>query len=113
MCKIIPNEGPWARNWKEFFNTCPVGQKYKTRFKNTSKQNPKDGAPIYEVVKDIPGAEMFKEGNLLAPDRYHKGDHFEVWNEDGSWIGVANLDGSRNEAKSEAVKNKNERGLPW
>ena len=56
---------------------------------------------------------MFKAGNLLAPDRYHKGDHFEVWSEDGNWIGVANLDGSKNEGKSEAVKNKNERGLPW
>ena len=104
-------EGPWARNWKEFFNTCPVGQKYKTRFKNTGKQNPKDGAPIYEVLEDIPGTDMFEKGNLLAPDRYHKGDHFEVWNEDGIWIGVANLDGSLNEAKSNAENDPNGRNI--
>jgi len=55
---------------------------------------------------------MFEKGNLLAPDRYHRGDHFEVWDEDGIWIGVANIDGSKNASKSESVKNKNERRLP-
>lgn len=103
--------GPWARNWAEFFGTCPIGQQHSEKFKKTGKQNPKDNAPIYEVTETIPGAEMFKKGNLLAPDRMHGGDHFEVWNEDGQWIGAANLDGSMNASKTESTSNKRKRDL--
>jgi hypothetical protein len=97
--------GPWARNWKEFFDTCPVGQKYKHLFKDIRKQNPKDGAPLRKILEDIPGAAMFKKGNILALDRAHAGDHLEVWDVNGNWIGVANLDGSKNAKKSDAESN--------
>lgn len=103
--------GPWVRNWNEFFETCPVGQQHAEKFKKTKKRNPKDDAPIYIVTEDIPGAEMFKKGNMLPPDRMHGGDHFEVWNEDGEWIGAANVDGSKNHSKTQAPANKKSRSL--
>jgi hypothetical protein len=103
--------GPWARNWKEFFDTCPVGQKYKHLFDDIRKQNPKDGAPLRQLLADIPGAAMFKKGNILAPDRAHAGDHLEAWDVNGAWIGVANLDGSKNDKKSKAEKDPNGRSI--
>lgn len=48
------------------------------------------------MKEDIPGAEMFKKDNHLAPDKFHEGHCFEVWDRRGNRIGVANLDGSKN-----------------
>lgn len=104
-------DGPWARNWKEFFDTCPVGQQYKHLFEDIRKQNPKDGAPLRRILEDVPETTMFKKGNILAPDRAHAGDHLEVWDVNGNWIGVANLDGSKNEQKSNAAQNKGNRRI--
>ena len=109
--KKIRYQGPFAHNWKEFERDCPVGQKYGKKFVNTGKQNPKDRAPIRKLMEDIPNAEMFKKGYYFAPDRLHDGDHLEVWDKRGSWIGVANLDGSRNETKSNAEKNPEDRNI--
>jgi hypothetical protein len=103
-------QGLYARNWAEFFRECPVGQKYKDHFINTGKQNPKDGGPIWLVIKDVPDSEMFKEGNMLALDKLHK-DHMEVWDGKGNWIGVANLDGTKNVRKAKSVENKAIRNL--
>lgn len=104
-------QGPTARNWKEFERDCPIGQEHGEKFINTGKQNPKDGAPIRQLIEDIPGTEIFKKGYQFAPDRAHKGDHFEVWDKKGNWIGVANLDGSKNHEKTNATKNKDRRNL--
>lgn len=82
-----------------------MGQQYKDHFENTGIPNPKDGAPIRRIKQDIPETEMFKKGNHLSPDRAHQGDHFEVWDKRGNWVGVANLDGSKNIQKTELVKN--------
>lgn len=92
--------GPWARNWKEFERDCPV-QLYGKKFIPTGKQNPKDGAPLRKLLEDIPNTEMFKKDRLFAIDKLHK-DHFEVWDRKGKWIGVANLDGSKNQKKTNA-----------
>jgi hypothetical protein len=100
------NQRPTARNWKEFEENCPMGQKYGKKFLRTGKQNPKDGSPIRKLSEDIPCAEMFKKNYYFSLDRFHDGDHFEVWDKNGNWIGVANLDGSINHEKSNAVKNK-------
>jgi hypothetical protein len=32
-------------------------------------------------------------------------EHFEVWDRNSNWLGVANLDGSKNIAKTDAVRN--------
>jgi hypothetical protein len=96
----IRYNGPKARNWKEFEQDCPIGQQHGKKFKHMGKQNPKDGAPLRQLTEDIPGTEMFKKNNIFALDRSHEGDHFEVWDKKGNWIGVANLDGSENKAKT-------------
>ncbi|HLC06778.1 MAG TPA: polymorphic toxin-type HINT domain-containing protein [Candidatus Babeliales bacterium] len=106
----IRYQGPYVRNWKEFEENCLIGQQYGKKFINTGKQNPKDGAPIRQLSEDIPKTEMFKKGYQFAPDRLH-GDHFEVWDKNGKWIGVANLDGSKNYTKSNAEKNQPKRKL--
>jgi hypothetical protein len=103
--------GPKARNWKEFEQNCPIGQKYGKKFIHTGRQNPKDGSPIRELSEDIPNTEMFKKGRLFAPDRLHEGDHFEVWDKKDRWIGVANLDGSKNHKKTNAETDKKKRKL--
>ena len=54
---------------------------------------------------------MFKEGNFVALDKFHAGDHMEVWDKKGNWIGVSNLDGSRNHMKSNAVTNRDLRSI--
>jgi len=105
-------DGPIARNWKEFEENCPIGQEHGKKFTPTGRQNPKDGSPIRQLSEDIPNTEMFKKGHQFAPDRLHGGDHFEVWDKNRNWIGVANLDGSKNYAKSNAEKNTNNRKLP-
>ncbi len=102
---------PTARNWKEFEANCPIGQKYGKYFIHMGKQNPKDGSPIRQLSKDIPDTEMLKKDYFFALDRYHQGDHFEVWDKRGNWIGVANLDGSKNHAKTKAVRNKDVRSI--
>lgn len=107
----VRNQIPTARNWKEFEENCPIGQQHGKKFVHTGKQNPKDGSPIRQLSADIPGTEMFKEDYYYAPDRFHKGDHFEVWNAKGKWIGVANLDGSKNEKKTNAEKDKPSRSI--
>ena len=104
-------QGPYAHSWSEFENNCPIGQKYGKEFIPTGKQNPKDGSPIKQLSKDIPNTEMFKKNRFFAPDRFH-GDHFEVWDKKEKWIGVANLDGSKNEKKTNAVTDKHRRNLP-
>jgi len=104
-------DGPKARNWKEFETNCPVGQKHGKKFINIGKQNPKDGSPLRKLSEDIPNAEMFKRGWFVALDKFHEGDHMEVWDKDGNWIGVANLDGSKNYQKSNAEKNRNKRNI--
>jgi hypothetical protein len=101
-----------ARTWGEFESNCPIGQQYGKKFMHTGKQNPKDNSPIRKLTEDIPNTEMFKQGYYFAPDRFHDGDHFEVWNKKGDWIGVANLDGSKNHKKSNATTDKNQRHLP-
>ena len=78
---------------------------------HTGKRNPKDNSPIRELTEDIPDTEMLKEGYLFALDKFHEGDHFEVWNKRKKWIGVANMDGSKNEKKTAAVTDKNKRKL--
>ena len=99
-----------AYNWKEFEREFPVGQKHGDKFVNTGKQNPKDKAPIYRVVEDIPDTEMLKRNNLISIDRLHA-DHFEVWNKKGNWIGVANFDGSKNHKKTNVEKDPVKRDL--
>jgi hypothetical protein len=106
----VRDKKPTARNWKEFENT-PIGQKYGKNFIPTGKQNSKDGSPIRRLAENIPNTEMFKKGYLFALDRFHDGDHFEVWDKNGKWIGVANLDGSRNHKKTNAEKNPPKRDL--
>lgn len=102
----VRNQIPTARNWKEFEENCPMGQLHGKKFVHTGKQNPKDGSPIRRLGEDISNTEMFKEDYYYALDRFHDGDHFEVWDKRGNWIGVANLDGTKNEKKSNAVKDK-------
>lgn len=41
----------------------------------------------------------------LSPDPAHQGDHFEVWDKKGNWVGLANLDGSKNLQKTLAETN--------
>ena len=108
----IRYDGPKARNWGEFERDCPVGQQHGTKFINTGKQNPKDGSPLRKLSEDIPNTEMFKEGRFFALDRFHEGDHMEVWDKNRHWIGVANLDGSKNYVKSNAEINPVNRRLP-
>lgn len=103
-------QGPYVHNWKEFERDCPIGQKYGKKFIYTGKQNPKDGSPIRQLSENIPNTEMFKKGYQFAPDRLH-GDHFEVWDKNGKWIGVANVDGSKNEKKTNAETNPSKRKL--
>jgi len=81
-----------------------TGKKYKDYFEHTGKYNPRDKSPLKRIKGDVPGAEMFKEDCYVAPDRFHKGDHFEVWDKKGNWLGVANLDGSKNIQKTSLVK---------
>lgn len=100
-----------ARTWGEFEKNCPIGQQYGKKFVHTGKQNPKDGSPIRKLSEDIPNTEMFKKNYYFAPDRFHDGDHFEVWDKKGNWIGVANLDGSKNEKKTNAEKDKPSRNI--
>ena len=100
-----------ARNWKEFENT-PIGQEHGKKFVHTGRYNPKDGSPIRKLTEDISNTEMFKKNHYYALDRFHDGDHFEVWDKKEKWIGVANLDGSKNEKKTNAEKNPNNRNLP-
>lgn len=102
---------PQARNWNEYFENHEIGQKYKDYFEHTRISNPKDGAPIRRIKQDIPETEMFKKGHYLSPDRAHKGDHFEVWNKKGDWIGVTNLDGSQNLQKTLAEINPAKRSI--
>ncbi len=104
-------DGPKARNWKEFERDCPIGQKYGKKFAHTGKQNPKDGCPLRKISEDISNAEMFKKGYFVALDKFHEGDHVEVWDKNGNWIGVANLDGSKNHQKSNAEKNPGKRNI--
>jgi hypothetical protein len=104
--------GPTARNWKEFEGNCPIGQKYGKKFVHTGIQNPKDGSPVRKLSEDIPNTEMFKKGYHFALDKFHDGDHFEVWNKRKEWIGVANLDGSENKKKTNAETDKKKRNLP-
>jgi hypothetical protein len=47
----------------------------------------------------------------LSPDRAHQGDHFEVWDKKGNWVGVANLDGSKNIQKTLAEINPAKRSI--
>jgi hypothetical protein len=96
---------PKARNWNEYFKNHEIGKKYESYFEHTGIINPQDDAPIRRIKNDIPNAEMFKQGYYLSPDRAHKGDHFEVWDKKGNWIGVANLDGSKNIQKTLAEIN--------
>ena len=104
-----------ARTWGEYFSS-KVGQKFKNSFRSLQKQNPKDHAPLYEFIDKKNETEMFKVGRVFAPDRGHNrgdrnlgGEHFEVWDRNGNWLGVANLDGSKNIAKTNIVKNPIER----
>lgn len=103
--------GPKARNWGEFERNCPVGQEHGKKFAPTGKRNPKDGSPLRKISEDISNAEMFKKGNIVALDKFHEGDHMEVWDKKGNWIGVANLDGSKNEKKSNAEKDRDNRNI--
>jgi hypothetical protein len=108
----IRYNGPKARNWKEFERDCPMGQQHGDKFINTGRQNPKDGSPIRQLSEDIPKTEMFKKGYQFALDRFHEGDHMEVWDKNRNWVGVANLDGSKNQVKSDAEINPINRRLP-
>ena len=74
-------------------------------------QNPKDGSPVRKLSEDIPNTEMFKKNRYFALDRFHEGDHFEVWDKNRNWIGVSNLDGSKNEKKTNAVTDIDKREL--
>jgi len=71
-----------------------------------------DGSPIRKLLEDIPETEMFKKGHLYALDRFHAGDHMEVWDKQGKWLGVVNLDGTKNIKKSEVEENPGMRKLP-
>jgi hypothetical protein len=104
----IRYSGPYAHNWTEFKNDCFIGQQYGKYFINTGKQNTKDGSPIRQLSESVPNTEMLKKGYQFAIDRLH-GDHFEVWDKNGKWIGVANLDGSKNEKKIQAEVNPTKR----
>jgi hypothetical protein len=76
------------------------------------KQNPHDNSPLYKFTDKANETEMFKVGRIFAPDRGHNrgdrnlgGKHFEVWDKNGNWLGVANLDGLQNIPKTNIVKN--------
>ena len=105
-------QGEKARNWDEFEKNCHMGQKYGKKFIPTGKRNSRDGSPIRKLSEDIPNTELFKKDHYYALDRFHEGDHFEVWDRRGNWIGVANLDGSKNHKKTNAVTDTSNRNLP-
>lgn len=78
---------------------------------HTEKQNIENDSPIRGLIEDIPDTEMFKKGYLFAFDILQE-DCFDVWNNRERWIGVSNLDGSKNHKKTNTVADKRRRNLP-
>ena len=81
-------------NMNEFFQT-EFGRKLKQSLRKTSRKY--QGQTVYEVVdKSIDG---LNKGDLVYLDGLHM-DHLEVFNKQGKFEKVLNLDGTINKMKS-------------
>ena len=83
-----------VNNMNEFFQT-EFGRKLKQSLRKTSRKY--QGQTVYEVVDK--GVEGLNKWDLVYLDGLHK-DHLEVFNRNGKFRKVLNLDGGLNSVKT-------------
>ena len=84
-----------VNNMNEFFQT-EFGRKLKQSLRKTSRKY--QGQTVYEVVDK--GVDGLNKGDLVYLDGLHK-DHLEVFNRNGKFRKVLNLDGVENIIKTD------------
>lgn len=71
---------------------------------NMSLNNRKNqGKRAFKVIENIENCDGFKKGDYIVVDAMHK-DHLEVFGKNKKWKQVTNLDGTKNEKKTEQGK---------
>nr|WP_255519988.1 VENN motif pre-toxin domain-containing protein [Serratia sp. PAMC26656] len=93
-----PNQGS-VGNMSEFLKQPGFGSQIKNTTQKSSQQY--QGQSVYKATGDI--GEYIKKGDQFYLDGQHK-NHLEVFDKRGSFRAVLNLDGSINQAKTEAAK---------
>jgi hypothetical protein len=94
---LVHNACDPVGNMKEFFGT-EFGSSLSNSVQKTSKQY--QGQSIYTVTKKVDN-EYLKKDDRFYLDNLHK-DHLEVFDRRGKFQAVLNLDGSLNQAKTNA-----------
>ncbi|WP_314726110.1 VENN motif pre-toxin domain-containing protein [Serratia plymuthica] len=93
-----PNQGS-VGNMSEFLKQPGFGSQIKNTTQKSSQQY--QGQSVYKATGDI--GEYIKKGDQFYLDGQHK-NHLEVFDKRGDFRAVLNLDGSINQAKTEAAK---------
>ncbi|OCY34606.1 hypothetical protein BFR75_02585 [Acinetobacter pittii] len=95
----VHNAGPCALNMKSFLNS---GTDFSESLNNSLQKTAKryQGQSVYKVNTEVNS--YITKGDQLYLDGLHK-DHFEVFDKQGRFKAVVNLDGSYNSSKSKAA----------
>lgn len=96
--KYQPNKGA-VGNMNEFLKQSGFGSEIKRTAQKSSQQY--QGQSVYKATGDV--GEYIKKGDQFYLDGQHK-NHLEVFNSQGKFKAVLNLDGTINKAKTEAAK---------
>lgn len=96
--KYQPNKGA-VGNMKEFLTQPGFGTQIKSSTQKTSQIY--QGQSVYKATGEI--GDHIKKGDQFYLDGQHK-NHLEVFDSKGKFKAVLNLDGSINQAKTEAAK---------
>ena len=105
--KRVRNSIIKADNMRDFLENTEFGREIAPYLEKTPFVE--GGCPVYRVIKDIPKYGL-QEGWILYLDLEHK-DHLEVFDDKPRPRSVRNLDGSINEKKKEAAKNRTVKSL--
>ena len=92
-----PNQGA-VGNMSEFLKQPGLGSQAKTNSQKTSKVY--QGQSVYQASNDV--GQNIKKGDQFYLDGQHK-NHLEVFDKRGNFKAVLNLDGSVNQAKTDAA----------
>lgn len=95
----VHNAGPCALNMKSFLNSgTDFSESLNSSLQKTAKRY--QGQSVYKVNTEVNS--YITKGDQLYLDGLHK-DHFEVFDKQGRFKAVVNLDGSYNTSKSKAA----------
>lgn len=94
-----PGEPDKVANMKGFFTLTAFGKKIKNYVEKTNKIV--QGQSVYKVIRNC-GNNLLRKGDQLYLDNLHK-NHLEVFDRNGQFKNVLNLNGTQNATKQVAA----------